>query len=546
MSNFELSVLFFLQMAVILTTCRVVGLVARRLGQPPVVGEMIAGLLLGPSLLGWIWPTLVSILPAPLQFELFPKSSMTILYALAQLGLTVYMFLIGVEFRADLFGARIRSAASVSIAGMAAPFVLGVGIALALHGNAGWFGGTVTPFEAALYLGAAMSITAFPMLARMVYERGLSGTSLGTLALAAGSIDDAAAWCLLAIVLASFGDDPTIAVWAIGGGALYAAVVWLGLRPLLRPLGRMVETQGSLRLSTLGGVLALVMLGAWYTDRIGIYAVFGAFVLGTAMPRGKFAEELHRLVHPLTTTLLLPLYFVYSGLNTRVGLVNTPALWGVAVLVLAAAIVGKGVACFLAARLNGEPVRESAAIGALMNTRGMMELIILNIGYERGDHLADAVLDHGPDGDRDHVDDYARVRARVRARTGRSARGVRPHDPSGLTVLRTTGDSNLTRQCATRSSGRAQLRGATPPASRRSASSSPARIVRRRSSSVDPTALRPRPGSTPDVPAAGATGAPTTRRCDSPRFRRSPRPSDRRWPETPAPRPSSRSDPRPS
>jgi len=376
MSNFDLSVLLFLQLAVILAACRVVGRICRWLGQPPVVAEMIAGVVLGPSLLGLAWPWL--------GFDPFPKASMTILYALAQLGLAVYMFLIGVEFRADLFGTRIRSAMSVSIAGIVAPFALGVAIAWAIHGQAGLFGASVSRAEAALFLGAALSITAFPMLARIVYERGLSGTSLGTLALAAGSIDDAAAWCVLAVVLASFGSDPAIAAWAIGGGIGYAAVVWLGVRPALQPFGRRVEARGSMSLAMLGGLLALVMLGSWFTDRVGIYSVFGAFVLGTAMPRGKLAEELHRLVYPLTVTLLLPMYFVYSGLNTKIGLVNTPALWGLALIVLAAAIAGKGVACFAAARLNGEPPREAAAIGALMNARGMMELIILNIGYERG------------------------------------------------------------------------------------------------------------------------------------------------------------------
>lgn len=384
MTNFDLSVLFFLQMAVILATCRVVGLIARRLGQPPVVSEMIAGVVLGPSLFGAIRPDL--------HGALFPRASMTIIFAVAQLGLAVYMFLVGVEFRADLIRRRVRSAASVSAAGILAPFALGSLIALFIHG--GWHGDghgdgamfseKVRAGQAVLYMGAAMSITAFPMLARIIHERGLSGTSLGTLALASGSIDDAAAWCVLAIVLASFGGVAMIAVIAIGGGLLYALVVLLGLRPALVPLARRVERGEGMSYPMLGFVLALVMLGSWYTDRIGIYAVFGAFILGTAMPRGKFAEELQRLMMPLTTSLLLPLFFVYSGLNTKIGLVNTPYLWGVSLVVLAAACLGKGVACWLAARLNGEPSGEAVAIGALMNARGLMELIILNIGYERG------------------------------------------------------------------------------------------------------------------------------------------------------------------
>jgi Kef-type K+ transport system membrane component KefB len=273
---------------------------------------------------------------------------------------------------------------SVSVAGIVAPFLLGGLIALAIHADGTMFRETVTTSQAVLYLGAAMSITAFPMLARIVHERGLSGTSLGTLALAAGSIDDAAAWCVLAVVLASLGNAPMIAVAAIGGGIVYTLAVLLGLRPALLPLGRRVERSGAMSYPMLSVVLTLVMLGSWYTDRIGIYAVYGAFILGAAMPRGKFADELQRLLTPLTTGLLLPLFFVYSGLNTRIELVNTWSLVGIAALVLIAACVGKGVACWLAARLNGEPRDQALAIGALMNTRGLMELIILNIGYERG------------------------------------------------------------------------------------------------------------------------------------------------------------------
>ncbi len=376
MSNFELSVLFFLQMAVILAACRLVGVIARYVGQPPVVSEMIAGVVLGPSLFGAVLPGVHGLL--------FPRPSMTIIFAVAQLGLAVYMFLVGVEFRADLIRQRVRSAASVSAAGILAPFALGSLIALLVHGDGAMFTETVGVGQAVLYLGAAMSITAFPMLARIIHERGLAGTALGTLALAAGSMDDAAAWCMLAIVLASFGSAPMVAVLAIGGGVLYTLMVLLAVRPALAPLARRVERSQAMSSPMLSFVLMLAMLGSWFTDRIGIYAVFGAFILGTAMPRGKFAEELQRLMMPLTTNLLLPLFFVYSGLNTKIGLVNTPYLWGVALGVLAAACLGKGVACWLAARLHGEPSGEALAIGALMNARGLMELIILNIGYERG------------------------------------------------------------------------------------------------------------------------------------------------------------------
>ncbi len=376
MTSFDLSVRFFLQLAFVLGACRVVGLLAGRVGQSQVVSEMITGVLLGPSLLGLLLPGA--------QAYLFPKESMPILYAVSQVGLALYMFLVGLEFQVELIRRRMRSALSVSLAGIVVPFFLGGVIATFLADDADFFSPGVSRTEAVLFLGASMSITAFPMLARIIHERGLAGTSLGTLALAAGSIDDAAAWRVLAVVLASFAGDPTFALIAIGGGLAYAVLLVTVGRRLLAPLGATVERAGTMSNGILTVTLMLVMLGAWFTDWIRIYAVFGAFVMGVAMPRGRFAEEVTRIVGPLVTTFLLPLFFVYSGLNTRIGLVDTPALWGITIVVLLAATLGKGVACWLAARLNGEPNGEALAIGALMNARGLMELIILNIGLERG------------------------------------------------------------------------------------------------------------------------------------------------------------------
>ncbi len=376
MSTFDLSVLFFLQMAFILGVCRVVGMVFKGLGQSQVVSEMIAGVVMGPSLMGWTLPGVSA--------YLFPADSKPILFAVSQVGLVLYMFLIGVEFDVDLIRSRLRSAASVSVAGIVVPFALGAALAYLLVGDASLFAVETTTLQAVLFMGAAMSITAFPMLARIIFEQGLSRTSLGTLALAAGSIDDAVAWCVLAVVLASFQSDAAIAFYAIGGGVLFGLFAWLGIRRLLLPLGKVVELAGEMSQGMLIFVLMLVMLGAWFTDFIQIYAVFGAFVMGIAMPRGKFAAELHRIIYPLTTAFLLPVFFVYSGLNTKIGLVNTPYLWLLTGLVLLAATVGKGVACYAAARWHGESHREALAVGTLMNARGLMELIILNIGLQRG------------------------------------------------------------------------------------------------------------------------------------------------------------------
>ena len=376
MSNNDLAIRFFLQLAFIVATCRIVGLLAKRIGQPQVVAEMIAGVLMGPSLLGLFFPGM--------QGYLFPKASMSIIYAVSQVGLVLYMFLIGLEFQVDLIKQRLRSAATVSVAGILLPFTLGAIISTFLTSNNNFFTDGVAGWEAALFMGAAMSITAFPMLARIIYERGLTGTSLGTLALAAGSMDDAAAWCVLAIVLASFSGNAAIAIFAIGGGLLYTLVVLFVAKPMLRRLGARAENNGGVSGRMLAFVLMLLMICAWYTDAIRLYAVFGAFILGTAMPRGVFARDIQRRLEPLTTNFLLPLFFVYSGLNTRIGLVNSKAMLLVAFLILLAACCGKGIACWLAARLNGESNRDAMAIGTLMNARGLMELIILNIGLERG------------------------------------------------------------------------------------------------------------------------------------------------------------------
>lgn len=237
---------------------------------------------------------------------------------------------------------------------------------------------------AGLFMGAAMSITAFPMLARIIYEQGLTKTSIGVLALTAGAVDDAAAWVVLAIMVAAFDGNPGGAVVALGGTVLYGVGTLLGIPRLLRPLARRVEQEGKMPEGVFSMVLCLLMLGAWFTDVIHIYAVFGAFVMGIAMPRGLFQEELERKIMPLTTNLLLPLFFIYSGLNTQIGLVNSPYLWFLTGLVLVAAVGGKFFACAGAARINGESWRDSLTIGALMNARGLMELILLNIALERG------------------------------------------------------------------------------------------------------------------------------------------------------------------
>lgn len=363
-------------MAVILLACRAAGWLGRRFGQPQVVCEMVAGVCLGPSLLGWLAPGL--------QAQLFPSDSLRVLYVGAQLGVGLYMFLVGAEFRVDLFQGRLRSAASVSIAGMVVPFLLAALLAPWLMKFPGLFSPKASQWEATLFLGASIAITAFPMLARIIHERGLSGTPLGTLALAAGAIDDAAAWCVLAVVLASFGKGAQLAYWAIGGGLCYALLMLFLGRRLLAPLGRAVERAGRLTPTHLAILLALFALAAWAMDAIGIHAVFGGFLLGAALPRGRLTREIRSQVEPFAVVFLLPMFFTFSGLRTRLDTVDSFQMLLVALVVLAASVLGKGVACWAAARLNGEDSPTSLAVGTLMNARGLMELIILNIGLQNG------------------------------------------------------------------------------------------------------------------------------------------------------------------
>lgn len=383
MSNVELAVQFFLQIAVILLICRMVGLIAARLGQPQVVAEMIAGVLLGPSLFGLLMPAL--------QRQLFPwdptqatRDSQSYLFPASQLGLALYMFIVGMEFRLDVVRQHFKTSLAVSAAGMLAPFALGAGLAWGLYHYTELFPEKTTLMEAMLFLGASMCITAFPMLARIIHFKGLAGTVMGTVAIGAGAIDDATAWCLLAVVLASFDDNLAIATRNIGGGVLFVVFVLAILRPLIMRLQTRLVRQE--RLSETGVVvgLACMALGAWFTDWIGLHAVFGAFVMGAAMPRGVMASDLQTKIQPLAVTLLLPLFFTYSGLNTEIALLNTWYLWGICALVLFAAVLGKGGACWLAARMSGLPQREALGIGTLMNARGLMELIIINIGLQRG------------------------------------------------------------------------------------------------------------------------------------------------------------------
>ncbi|WP_278393129.1 cation:proton antiporter [Sphingobium yanoikuyae] len=364
------------QMVVILGACRLSGwLVGRFLHQPRVIGDMIAGILLGPSLLGWLAPQA--------QALLFPIETRPLLQFVAQAGIGLYMFLVGLGFRRAHFHLQAGSAVAVSLCGIIVPFLGAVALTPWLSAM-GLFGPTVTPFEATLFIGVAISITAFPVLARIIRERGLGGTPLAALALSAGAIDDAIAWSILAILLACIGADGMIAVRALGGGGLFAIIMlFLGSR-LLAPLARWAEREGRVTPAMLLVVLLLFGGCAWAMDMAGLHAVFGGFLLGVAMPRGILSQGLARRLEPMTIGLLVPIFFTVSGLNTQVTMVDSLSLALVALAILAASILAKGGACWAAARLTGQDNVTALAVGALMNARGLMELLVINIGLQRG------------------------------------------------------------------------------------------------------------------------------------------------------------------
>jgi Kef-type K+ transport system membrane component KefB len=373
--------IFLLQMFVILAACRLCGWVVRRwLNQPQVIGEMVAGVILGPSLLGAVAPEVHGFL--------FPAASKPLLFSVAQVGIAIYMFLVGLDFRGDDFKAHVPAAVSVSVSGIVVPFLVAVLATPWLMQVPDLFREGVSRFNATLFLGAAIAITAFPVLARIIHDRGLTGTILATQALSAAAIGDAVAWCVVAVVLAGLGAGAGVAWLAIVGGLVFAAVLLLSGPKLFAPLGRLAERQHEagepLGPTVLAVSLMLCMLSAYISESIGLHAVFGAFLVGAAMPRGVYAQRVRQLLEPFTLVFLLPVFFTYSGLNTQLSMVNTPQLLWITGLILAASIFAKFIACWLAALAAGQGNRSALALGALMNARGLTELIIVNIGLGAG------------------------------------------------------------------------------------------------------------------------------------------------------------------
>lgn len=365
-----------MQMLVVLGVAKLIGYLFQRIGQQAVMGEILAGIVLGPSLFGWL-------MPEGFQF-LFPASSLSNLHLLSQIGLVLFMFVIGMELDTGILKSRATEALVVSHVSIVFPYFLGVTIAYFLYAE---FAPANTPFIAyALFMGIAMSITAFPVLARILKERKMTQTPVGAMAIICAAIGDATGWCILAVVIAiAKAGDVSGALITLALTFCYVAFMFFVVRPLLKRGSEKFFSKGKLENAYIAFVFLTLLFSSFMAETIGIHALFGAFIAGAVMPanfslRNLFAERME----DVSVMLLLPLFFAFTGLKTQIGLLNTPWLWTVCALIISLAIVGKFVGSAISAKLVGQSWKDSLSIGALMNTRGLMELIVLNIGYDLG------------------------------------------------------------------------------------------------------------------------------------------------------------------
>ncbi|HEV3333712.1 MAG TPA: cation:proton antiporter [Bryobacteraceae bacterium] len=363
--------LLFLQMAFVLAAAKLLGAACRLMRQPEVVGEIAAGILLGPSLLGSIAPRVMD--------EIFPASGMGPLYALSQIGLVLFMFVVGLEVRPGVLRKSAGSVVLASQASIVAPFVCGVAVALAIHSR---LGNGVPQLPFALFLGGAMEITAFPVLARILMDRGLMNTRVGQIALWCAAVDDVSAWCLLAVITViarpEAGGNP-LPLRFLGLG-VYVLVMLFAVRPVLRRVLPAQERPGPSRFSA---VMVLLLASVWTTEALSVHALFGAFLAGVVIPSGGLLEAgLRERLESVTVALLLPLFFAYNGLRTSIALLNSAELWALCGLIIVVAIGSKLLLSAVAIRASGIGWRESLAVGVLVNTRGLVELVILKVGLD--------------------------------------------------------------------------------------------------------------------------------------------------------------------
>lgn len=382
----------FLQIAIILIACWVLGRILVYFGQAQVVSDMVAGFLLGPSLLGLITPTVQNwLFPREITLENASETvyvqhpNLVILHGLGQLGLVFYMFTVGASFDPKILANHVRQSVLVSVAGIAVPLIAGAMLGWWLSQDELFFTAQTSPAIAALFMGCAIAIAAFPMLARIINESGLSRTRLGTIALASAALDDAAAWIILALIVALVTQSSLLILFTFAGIVLYLLIMLFPGRILFRRLcDWSVLGVEKTRSDVLVLVTVVLLLSSAVTEFIGIYSVFGAFVVGLSMPKGKLNQQVQSWVQPISSHIFLPIFFVYSGLHIRLELLFDSAIGKVLFATLLVGVISKGGACYCACRVVKLTHRDSVALASLMNARGLMELIVLDIGRQVG------------------------------------------------------------------------------------------------------------------------------------------------------------------
>jgi Kef-type K+ transport system membrane component KefB len=385
-----------IQIAIIIAVARVFSLLFRKLGQSGVVGEIAAGLMLGPSLFGRFFPETWAKIFHPLPHDtavsaaLFDATLHWVFTVLSQIGLILLLFLVGLEFDFQHLKKNGRSAVLISLSGLLLPIGLGMGLAVWMHPRLGIDPdlGAAPPFLGfVLFLGTAMSITALPILGRLMMELNITRTRVGAITITSAAIDDVSGWILLATVSAIVAGNFEVGLTLrmLGGTIAFAALMLLVVRPLFLRFARSVVVDGELTLNGLAGTLLCVLVCSLATNLIGIFSIFGAFLFGAVLStEHEYREAVIKRLRDLVAVFFLPIFFTYTGLRTDVQTVSTPELWLMCGLVLAAAVVGKFGGCGLAAWASGFTPRESACIGIMMNTRALMELIVINVGYQLG------------------------------------------------------------------------------------------------------------------------------------------------------------------
>jgi Kef-type K+ transport system membrane component KefB len=366
--------IFILQIILIIAASQVCSYLIRKVGQPSVMGEIMAGILLGPSLMGAVAPGFSSFI--------FPASSLGNLQMLSQVGLILFMFVIGMELDMTVLKKKAGTAMLISYFSIIIPFALGMGLSYFLYQR---FAHAGIPFYAfSLFTGIAMSITAFPVLARIIRERGISNTRLGAISLTAAAVGDVAAWCILAFIIAIIkAGSVNASLYTIASAMTYVCLMLFVAKPLLARLAARGAEGKTMKRSLLALIFLVLLLSSYCCEVIGIHALFGAFLAGVIMPtQWNFRTVLIGKIEDVALVLLLPLFFVYTGLRTQIGLLGDTALWLPCMAIIAVAVVGKFGGSAFAAHMGGEPMKESLSIGALMNTRGLVELVVLNIGYD--------------------------------------------------------------------------------------------------------------------------------------------------------------------